>query len=204
VLCTLSSQASSHQASSQESATGGPFLSHGSFVDDQITLTIRSDRNSHCFLFWGISEGKTTFNLPNNLGGRVNLGISPVIIFASTLDGSISLDSKNQWSFKLKIPRGIFKNLFFQAVNFQLEGSVLKAKVSNLLQINVNKPNEPLTSLQKAIEISQKNGKQNQNGVSRSGFSRPYSGSRRISTHLGTYHYDPFGNRVLRPRILPR
>ena len=199
MLCMLSVL-----VSSQETTQAGPFLSHGSFVEDHVMLTLRSNRDSHCFLFWGISEGRTTFNLPKNLGGQVNLGVSPVIIFASTLDGSIALDSKNRWSFNLKVPREIFKKLIFQAVSFQSEGSGLQPRVSNLLNIDVNKPNEPRTNLQKAIEIIKQNGKQGKNGVSRHGFSRSYYGSRRISTHLGAYHFDPFGNRVLRPRILPR
>ena len=199
VLCMLSVH-----VSSQVSTQAEPFLSHGSLVDDRVTLTLRSGRNGHCLLFWGIYEGRTTFNLPEKLGGQVNLGISPVMIFASTLDGAIALDSSDKWSFKLKIPRGIFKKLYFQAVSFQSKGSILQAEVSNLLKIDVSKPNEPKTNLQKAIEIIRKNRDQSQNGSSYSGFSRSYYGTRRITTHQGAYHFDPFGNRIIRPRILPR
>ena len=184
-----------------------PFLSHGTVFEDKVAITLHGNPGDHFILYWGVTKGSTAFNLPPNMGGQVKLDIAPAWLFTSTLDGGIVLNRQGQWSFNLPslaLIRTLVGRLYFQVVSFRVTGSQITSIVSNRLEVDISEPTNPKSTFQEALEIFRKQREQLKNGEPISTEGATPLRSRRITTHLGAYRYDPFGNRIYQPRIILR
>ncbi|MBN2490803.1 MAG: hypothetical protein JXQ29_08145 [Planctomycetes bacterium] len=194
---------SSAVSTSQEA----PFLSHGSVGEDSVTITVRGTPGAHCVLVWGVFEGRTMFHLPENLGGAVALDIAPTWLFASTLDGSIAFNAEGVWTFKipcLPLIRMLVDRLHFQAVSFHPSGSQLKSATSVRLDLEISRPVSPRSGLLEAPGTSRAGDLPAQRALPASRQQPSVWSERRVTSSQAAYRYDPFGNRVLEPRISTR
>jgi len=194
-------------AAASSNAQEAPFLSHGTVFEEKVAITLHGNPGDHFVLYWGVTKGSTEFSLPPNLGGTVKLDLAPAWLFTSTLDGGIVLNREGLWSFNipsLSLIRTLIGRLYFQVVSFRVTGSQISSVVSNCLEVDISEPTNPKSKFQRALEIFKKQREQLKNGTPLTTESGTPLRSRRITTHLGAYRYDPFGNRIYQPRIILR
>lgn len=194
-------------AAASSNAQDAPFLSHGTVFEEKVAITLHGNPGDHFVLYWGVTKGSTEFSLPLHLGGTVKLEIAPAWPFTSSFDGGIIINPKGYWSFNLpslSLIRTLVPRLYFQVVSFRVTGSKISSTVSNCLEVDISEPTNPKSKFQNALQILKKQQEQLKNGKPLTTESGTPLRSRRITTHYGAYRYDPFGNRIYRPRIILR